>query len=41
MGDTILVVKPGRKRPPGRQRRRWEDNIINYLDEVGLGGGLL
>jgi len=38
---TILVVKPERKRPPGRPRRRWEDNIKNYLDEVGLGGGLL
>ena len=23
----VLVVKPGRKRPLGRPRRRWEDNI--------------
>jgi hypothetical protein len=23
----ILVVKPGGKRPLGRRRRRWEDNI--------------
>ena len=23
----VLVEKPGRKRPPGRPRRLWEDNI--------------
>jgi len=32
-----LVGKPAGKRPLGRPRRRWEDNII-YLQEVGCGG---
>jgi hypothetical protein len=26
------------KRPLGRPRRRWEDNITMYLQEVGCGG---
>jgi hypothetical protein len=26
------------RRPLGRPRRRWEDNIKMYLQEVGLGG---
>jgi len=26
------------KRPFGRPRRRWEDNIKMYLQEVGCGG---
>jgi hypothetical protein len=30
-----LVGKPGRKRPLGRPRRRWEDNIRMNLQEVG------
>jgi len=34
----ILVGKPERKRPPGRPRRRWEDNIKMDLQEVGLEG---
>jgi hypothetical protein len=25
--DRILIGKPERKRPLGRPRRRWEDNI--------------
>ena len=29
--------KPEGKRPPGRQRRRWEDNIKIDLQEVGCG----
>jgi hypothetical protein len=33
----ILVVKPEGKRPPGRPRRRWEDNIKMHLQEVGCG----
>jgi hypothetical protein len=33
-----LVGKPERKRPLGRPRRRWEDNIRMYLQEVGCGG---
>jgi hypothetical protein len=27
------------KRPLGRPRRRWENNIKMDLEEVGLGGG--
>jgi hypothetical protein len=34
----ILVGKPEGKRPLGRPRRRWEDNIKIYLQEVGCGG---
>jgi hypothetical protein len=33
-----LVRKPERKRPLGRPRRRWEDNIRMDLQEVGCGG---
>ena len=29
--------KPEGKRPLGRPRRRWEDNIKMYLQEVGCG----
>ena len=35
----VLVVKPEGKRPLGRPRRRWEDNIKMILREVGRGGG--
>jgi len=31
----LLVGKPEGKRPLGRPRRRWEDNIKMYLQEVG------
>jgi len=31
----VLVGKPEGKRPWGRPRRRWEDNIKMYLHEVG------
>ena len=34
----VLVGKPEGKRPLGRPRRRWEDNIKMYLQEVGCGG---
>jgi len=34
----VLVGKPGRKRPLGRPRRRWVDNIKMDLQEVGCGG---
>jgi hypothetical protein len=34
----VLVGKPGGKRPLGRPRRRWEDNIKRDLQEVGCGG---
>jgi hypothetical protein len=33
-----LVGKPEGKRPLGRPRRRWEDEIRMYLREIGLGG---
>jgi len=33
----VLVGKPRGKRPLGRPRRRWEDNIRMYLREVGCG----
>ena len=32
----VLVGKPEEKRPLGRPRRRWEDNIKMDLTEVGL-----
>jgi len=34
----ILVGKPRGKRPLGRPRLRWEDNIKMDLQEVGVGG---
>ena len=34
----VLVGKPEGKRPLGRPRRRWEDNIKMYLREVVCGG---
>jgi len=33
-----LVGKPEGKRPLGRPRHRWEDNIEMDLQEVGCGG---
>ena len=33
----VLVGKPEGKRPPGRPRRRWVDNIRMDLQEVGWG----
>jgi len=33
----VLVSKPVGKRSLGRPRRRWEDNIKTYLQEVGCG----
>ena len=35
----VLVGTPEGKRPLGRPRRRWEDNIKMDLEEVGGGGG--
>ena len=35
----VLVGKPVRKRPLGKPRRRWEDNIKMDLLEVGRGCG--
>jgi hypothetical protein len=34
----VLVGKPKCKRPLGRPRRRWEDNIKLDLREIGIAG---
>jgi len=36
--DRVLVGKPEEKRPLGRPRRRWEENIQMDLQEVRCGG---
>ena len=36
---SFLVEKPEGKRPLGRPRRRWEDNIKMDLQEVGVSCG--
>jgi len=36
----VLVTRPEGKRPLGRPRLRWEDNIKMDLQEVGCGRGL-
>ena len=33
----VLVGRPEGKKPLGRPRRRWEDNIKKDLQEVGYG----
>ena len=33
----VLVGKPEGKRPLGRPRRKWEDNIKMNLQDVGFG----
>ena len=35
----ILTGKPTGKRPLGRLRRRWEDNIRMDLEELGINAG--
>jgi hypothetical protein len=35
---SVLVEKPEGKRPLGRPRRRWEDNIKMNIQEMGCGG---
>jgi hypothetical protein len=34
----VLVGKPESKRPLGRPRRRWEDNMKMGLKEIGIDG---
>ena len=34
----VLAGKPEGKRPLGRPRRRWDDNVMMDLQEVGCGG---
>ena len=36
----VLVRKPEGKRPLGRPRHRWEDNIEMDLQELEWGGGM-
>jgi hypothetical protein len=36
--NRVLEGKPEGRRPLGRPRRRWEDNIKADLQEVGCGG---
>ena len=36
----ILTGKPRGKRPLGRPRRRWQENIRMYLEEIGLIRGI-
>ena len=36
--NSVLVGKPEGKRPIGRPRDRWEDNIKMDIQEVGCGG---
>jgi hypothetical protein len=38
--QNVLVEKPEGKRPLGRPRCRWEDNINLDLQEVGCGAGV-
>jgi hypothetical protein len=33
----ILVGRPEGRKPLGRPRRRWEDNVKMYLGEIGFG----
>ena len=35
----ILTGKPTGKRPLGRPRRRWEDNIRMHLEKIGINAG--
>ena len=36
----ILTGKPSEKRPLGRPRRRWEDNMRMDLEDIGIIGEL-
>ena len=35
----ILIDKPSGKKPLGRPRRRWEDNIRMEFEEIGMNAG--
>ena len=35
----MITGKPTGKRPLGRSRRRWEDNIRMDLEEIGINAG--
>jgi hypothetical protein len=34
----VLIIRPEGKRPLGRPKRRWEDNIKMDLREIGIDG---
>jgi hypothetical protein len=36
---NILTGKPTEKRPLGRSRRIWEDNVRMDLEEIGINAG--
>jgi hypothetical protein len=36
----VFAGKPGGKKPVGRPRRRWNDNIKTYFQEIRWGYGL-
>ena len=36
---NIVTGKPTGKRPLGRPRRRWEDNIRMDFEEIGINAG--
>ena len=38
-GNNFLTGKPTGKRPLGRPRRRWEDNIRMDLEEIDINAG--
>jgi hypothetical protein len=38
--NRVLIGKLEEKRQLGRPRRRWEDNIKLYIQEVGWGHGM-
>jgi hypothetical protein len=38
MGNAYKI-KTGRKRPPGKPRHKWEDNITTAAKEAGTGSG--
>jgi hypothetical protein len=37
-GERVLVGRPEGRRPLGRPRYRWEDNIKMDLSELGIDG---
>jgi hypothetical protein len=39
MNASYLIEKLEKKRPFGRSRPRWEDNIKTYIKAIGLGTG--
>ena len=37
--SKILTVKPTGKRPLGRPRRTWEENVRMDLEDIGINAG--